>query len=57
MLGARRPMPAGWCASLGLPASATYADGAEIFLNCLADQTSLPWPGGFPGKAGQSNSG
>jgi hypothetical protein len=51
MLGVRQPMPAGWCASLGLPESANYAEGAEIFLKSLADQTSLPWPDGFPGKA------
>jgi hypothetical protein len=27
------------------------ADGAQVLLNCLADQTSLPWPGDFPGHA------
>ena len=55
VLGVLQPMPAAWCASLDLPASATYADGAEIFLKCLADQTSLPWPGDFPDKARHSN--
>jgi hypothetical protein len=56
VLGVQQPMPAEWCSSLELPDSATYADGAEIFLKCLADQTSLPWPGDFPGKARHSNS-
>jgi hypothetical protein len=51
MLGVRQSMPAERCASLELPDRATYADGAEIFLGCLADQTSLPWPGDFPGQA------
>jgi hypothetical protein len=56
VLGVQQPMPAGWCASLGLPDSATYADGAGVFLNSLAGQTSLPWPDDFPGKAAHSNS-
>ena len=56
VLGVQQPMPAAWCASLGLPECATYADGAGVFLKCLADQTSLPWPGDFPGKAPHSNS-
>jgi hypothetical protein len=43
------PMPDAWCASLELPNRATYAEGAVVFLKCLADQTLLPWPGGFPG--------
>jgi hypothetical protein len=54
--GVQQPMPAEWCASLGLPDSATYADGAAVFLNSLAGQTSLPWPDDFPGKAAHSNS-
>jgi hypothetical protein len=54
--GVQQPMPAAWCASLELPERATYADGAGIFLKCLAGQTSLPWPGDFPGKAAHSNS-
>jgi len=49
-------MRGAWCASLELPASATYADGAEIFLKHLAGQTSLPWPDDFPRKARHSNS-
>jgi hypothetical protein len=56
VLGVKQPMPAGWCAILELPDGATYADGAEVFLKCLAGQTSLPWPGDFPGKVEQSNS-
>jgi hypothetical protein len=55
VLGAPQPMPSEWCASLGLPGGATYAEGAEIFLNLLAGQTSLPWPGEFPHKAGHSD--
>lgn len=55
VLGVRQAMPAAWCASLELPDSATYADGAEIFLKSLADQTSLTWPGDFPRKTGHSS--
>jgi hypothetical protein len=55
VLGVQQPMPAEWCASLELPGNATYADGAGIFLECLADQTSLPWPDDFPGKARHSD--
>jgi hypothetical protein len=54
--GVQQPMPGAWCASLELPASATYADGAAVLMGLLADQTSLPWPGDFPGKATHSNS-
>ncbi len=54
VIGVPQPMPAAWCASLELPDNATYAAGAAIFLNALADQTSLPWPGEFPRKAGHS---
>jgi hypothetical protein len=57
VLGAPQPMPAAWCASLELPDNATYAAGAAIFLNALAGQTSLPWPGEFPRKAGHSDAG
>jgi hypothetical protein len=49
--GVQQPMPADWCASLELADGASYADGAQIFLECLADQTSLTWPGDFPRKA------
>lgn len=47
----KHSMPAEWCARLELPDGATYADGAEVFLNSLADQTSLPWPDDFPHRA------
>jgi hypothetical protein len=46
----RRPMREAWCAILELADGATYADGARVFLDSLADQTSLPWPAGFPGQ-------
>jgi hypothetical protein len=52
--GIQQPMPAECCASLELPDNASYADGAEIFLKLLAEQTSLPWPGNFPYKAGHA---
>jgi hypothetical protein len=55
VLGVQQPMPAAWCASLELPDSATYTDGAEVFLKCLADQTTLPWPDNFPRQAKHSN--
>ena len=55
VLGVQQPMPAAWCASLELADSATYGDGAEVFLKCLADQTTLPWPGDFPRQAKHSN--
>jgi hypothetical protein len=45
---ARQPMPAEWCSSLGLPDGSPLADGADVFLKSLADQTSLPWPDDFP---------
>jgi hypothetical protein len=48
-------MPAGWCASLELPEGASYANGAAVFFNSLAGQTSLPWPSDFPGKATHPN--
>jgi hypothetical protein len=50
-----QPMPETWSASLELPNGATYADGAKVFLECLADQTSLPWPGDFPGRVAHPN--
>jgi hypothetical protein len=52
----RQRMPDAWCASLELPDGATYADGAEVFLKCLGDQTSLPWSGDFPDQATHPNS-
>jgi hypothetical protein len=44
------PLPIAWCASLDLADGATYADGARVFLDSLADQTTLPWPTEFPGR-------
>jgi hypothetical protein len=55
--GAPQSMPADCCASLGLPDRASYADGARVFLESMADQTSLPWPDDFPGKDGHSKPG
>jgi hypothetical protein len=55
VLGVPRSMPPEWCASLELPQGSTFADGAEVFLKSLADQTSLPWPGDFPDHAKESN--
>jgi hypothetical protein len=53
--GVQQPMPAEWCASLGLPEGSLLATGAELFLKSLADQTSLPWPDDFPRQAGYAN--
>jgi hypothetical protein len=55
VLGVQQPMPAEWCASLELPDSATYTDGAQVFLKSLAGQTFMSWPGNFPGRARHSN--
>ncbi len=55
IIGVRQPMPTDWCADLELPADSTFADGAMVFLNALAGQTSLPWPQDFPDKAAPSN--
>ena len=52
MRGVLQPMPAAWCSSLLLPDGSSVAAGARVFLTSLADQTSLPWPDDFPGKAG-----
>ena len=51
LLGAKQDMAAEWCASLELPAGSSCAAGARLLLDCLADQTSLPWPDDFPHKA------
>ena len=47
----QQPMPVAWCESLDLPDQATYADGAKVFLESLAGQTSLAWPDSFPGHS------
>jgi hypothetical protein len=41
-------LPAGWPELIGLQPGASYADGARLFLDALAEQTSLPWPDDFP---------
>jgi hypothetical protein len=46
----QQSMPADWCVRLELPDGSSFADGAGLFLNALADQTLLPWPDDFPGK-------
>lgn len=48
VLGVQQPMPAEWCAGLELPDGSSLTDGAAVFLNLLAGQTALPWPGDFP---------
>jgi hypothetical protein len=48
-------MPAEWSQILGLPSASSYATGAQVFLNTLAEQTSLPWPDDFPRKFVRSN--
>jgi hypothetical protein len=47
-----QPMPAEWCTSLNLPDRSTFTEGAGIFLDSLAGQTSLPWPDNFPRMPG-----
>jgi hypothetical protein len=47
-LGQPEPMPAEWSQILGLPSTSSYATGAQVFLNTLAEQTQLPWPDDFP---------
>ena len=54
-LGLREPLPAQSCTILGLSDGASYNDGAAIFLKSFAGQTSLPWPGQFPGKESPSD--
>jgi hypothetical protein len=50
VIGVQQPMPADWCVRLELAAGSSLAEGAEVFLNSLAGQTSLPWPDDFPGR-------
>ena len=49
------PLPAGWRTELGLPEAATYASAADLFLNALAGQTTVPWPFDFPRIANVSD--
>jgi hypothetical protein len=53
--GVSQPMPDEWCSSLEIPAGSTCAAGAQVFLDSLAGQTSLPWPGDFPRPARHTN--
>jgi hypothetical protein len=53
--GVRQPMPAEWCVRLELPDNSSFGDGAQVLLDALAGQTSLPWPDDFPGHARHSN--
>ncbi len=49
-LGETAAMPDAFCAALGLPAGACYADAAARLIESIAGQTSLPWPDLFPRK-------
>jgi hypothetical protein len=51
VLGMQQPMPAKWCADLELRDSASFADGAAVFINSFNGQTALPWPGDFPRRS------
>ena len=44
-------MPVEWCATLGLAAESTYAEGAEVFRNTLLGQTYMPYSANFPRKS------
>ena len=56
VLGVEQPMAPDWCARMELPVGSSFADGAQVLLDSLAGQTSLPWPGDFPGHARHSDS-
>jgi hypothetical protein len=43
------------CYRLQLPVGSTYAAGAAVLMETLADQTSLPWPDEFPHKIQREN--
>ena len=43
-------MPVEWCATLGLAAESTYAEGAEVFRKTLLRQTYMPYSENFPRK-------
>ena len=45
------PLPARWRIELGLPAQATYASAADVFLEAFSGQTAVAWPYDFPRKA------
>jgi hypothetical protein len=42
------PMPTPWSQILGLPSESCCAVGAQVLLDTLAGQTTLPWPDDFP---------
>jgi hypothetical protein len=48
VLPAQEPMPPEWSQILALPSASSYATGAQVLLNSLAEQTVLPWPDDFP---------
>jgi hypothetical protein len=47
-LAEQESMPADWCGNLELPPGASFAAGARVLMDVIADQTSLPWPDEFP---------
>jgi hypothetical protein len=53
--GERQPMPAQWCASLGLPDGSPVAAGVDAILDSLGDQMLLAWTANFPFNANRSN--
>ena len=55
-LDQQQPMPAAWCASLGMPDGSPMATGAKALLSSLGDQKLLPWTGDFPFNARHLNS-
>ena len=42
--------PVEWCATLGVAAQSTYAEGAKVFRNTLLRQTYMPCSENFPRK-------
>ena len=49
-VGETATMPAEWCATLGVAAESTYAEGAEVFRKTLLRQTYMPYSENFPRK-------
>ena len=49
-------LPARWCARLGLPEGATYANGAGVLFDSLAGQVIQPWPYDFSRKVKSTDS-
>ena len=46
-----QPLPAEWCAQLGLSNDATYASAADTFLGTFVGRDGCAWGYDFPGKA------